>query len=1106
MQFLADFHVHSHYSMATSRQCDPAHLCQWAAKKGLGLVGTGDFTHPAWRAELRDALVEAEHGLFRFRGEGGDGPNAGACRSVRFILTAEISSIYKRHGKTRKVHSVVIVPTFDAADRISVRLSQIGNISADGRPILGLDVHDLLEMCLTECPEVMFIPAHIWTPHFSLLGARSGFDTIEDCFDDLAEHITAMETGLSSDPPMNWRLSALDRYSLVSNSDAHSPANLARECNIFDCELDYRSIRDALTSRTGGFLGTVEFFPEEGKYHYDGHRNCGVRWDPAESEANGGMCPVCGKRVTEGVLHRVATLADRPPGVRPPAARHFERLVPLKSVVASAMGAGESTVAVERAYDALITSLGSELGILRDVPIDEIRAAGGELVAEGVRRVRAGQLSIEPGFDGEYGRVSIFTDAERHELAGQTRLFDVPEAAPKRRVSRKGSEEAAALEAPRLQELFSTADGVSSSVHAPQVLNREQLQAASLDKGTILVVAGPGTGKTRTLVHRIGELLRRGVAADSITAVTFTRKAAAEVAERVAEMSTRGGRSEKVRVGTFHSICMRILRSHPSTKDLVVLDESDRLLALSEAVGRSHGTLSDVSSQISLLKAHCIRAGEESVPVELSEVYKEYEEILLRWKCLDYDDIVLRTIDLWRGDPEVPRRFGAWFRHLLIDEFQDVNEAQYQLVREWSAESESLFVIGDPDQSIYEFRGSDPRYFRVLAAEAQQSHLVNLSESYRSQHLVARAANAVISHNDGERAPIRPVRSASAPILAIECKSDLSEAISVVRETERLVGGTHMLQANVRSFLGEDPGDSVTYGFSDIAVLYRTGRQAAILEECFAKAGIPYKVAGQKAVESDPEVDDVLALMKLALEPSTALRWLRCLRLPEYRLSREGLGEVSRTLYSSSSQLPEQIAHLPLSLSDREKIERLVTDLGVLLECQSLDSSRELVERCIAQMGRTRSAGLARLVAFADQCPSLSELHDHLLLGRDADWMRVGYGEPEAEHVSLMTIHAAKGLEFSVVFVVGCEEGFLPLTKVDGSANTVEEERRLFYVAMTRAKDRLYLTYVQGRQRAGREDAAPSRFISEIPEDCLQSVSILPGARSASRDRQVSLF
>lgn len=436
MQFIADLHIHSHYSMATSKKCDPYNLCIWAAKKGLDIVGTGDFTHPAWREELRESLVEDGQGLFRLNDERLSELSKSApgldLSSVRFVVSGEISSIYKRHGRTRKVHNLVMIPTLDAADRIAARLSEIGNIEADGRPILGLDSRDLLELCLEECEEVMFVPAHIWTPHFSLFGAKSGFDTVEECFGDLVDHITAMETGLSSDPPMNWRLSALDRFALISNSDAHSPGNLARESNLFDCEMSYTAIRNALTADGGGFVGTLEFFPEEGKYHYDGHRKCGIRWDPAQTNLHGGVCPVCGKQVTQGVLHRVDELADRPEGVRPQVARHFERLVPLRSVIASALGTSEQTVSVTRMYELLVHSLAPELAILRTVPLDEIKAAAGAVIAEGVRRVREGQLSIAPGFDGEYGKVEIFTDAERNELAGQAKLFTMPHSEPHR--------------------------------------------------------------------------------------------------------------------------------------------------------------------------------------------------------------------------------------------------------------------------------------------------------------------------------------------------------------------------------------------------------------------------------------------------------------------------------------------------------------------------------------------------------------------------------------------------------------------------------------------------------------------------------------------------
>jgi uncharacterized protein (TIGR00375 family) len=302
--FIADLHIHSKYSRATSSQCVPEVLELWARRKGLHLLGTGDFTHPKWREELREKLVPAEEGLYRLTEDARiSEDNAYAGNEVRFIVSGEISCIYKKNGRVRKVHSVILLPGLEYAKALSNRLETSFNLHSDGRPILGLDCRDLLEITLEACPEAIFIPAHIWTPHFSLFGAYSGFDRIEECFEDLTGHISALETGLSSDPPMNWRLSMLDRFALVSNSDAHSPANLAREANIFDTELSYPHIARALNGRDAdAFYGTIEFFPEEGKYHWDGHRACGVCQRPADTKAAGGICPVCGGRITVGVL------------------------------------------------------------------------------------------------------------------------------------------------------------------------------------------------------------------------------------------------------------------------------------------------------------------------------------------------------------------------------------------------------------------------------------------------------------------------------------------------------------------------------------------------------------------------------------------------------------------------------------------------------------------------------------------------------------------------------------------------------------------------------------------------------------------------------------
>lgn len=407
--FIADFHVHSKYSRATSKDCVPEMLEFWARCKGIGVAGTGDFTHPAWREELEEKLAPSGDGLYFLKKDFRKENNiAGADFCPKFIISGEISAIYKKGGKVRKIHSLILLPGLEYAASISRRLEAIGNLHSDGRPVLGLDAADLLEIVLDSCPDAIFIPAHIWTPHFSLYGANSGFDDIKECFGDLTRHICALETGLSSNPPMNWRISALDEFALVSNSDAHSPTNLGREANIFYTEPSYEGILNALKNRgSKDFYGTIEFFPEEGKYHYDGHRTCGICWKPSDTKAAGGVCPVCGGRVTVGVLHRVEDLADREEGYVPPAARHFESLVPLREAVACSIGCSASGKKAEDICGNLVRSLGPELYILREAAAGDIEAVAGPHVADGIRRLRRGEVDIKPGFDGEYGKIGI---------------------------------------------------------------------------------------------------------------------------------------------------------------------------------------------------------------------------------------------------------------------------------------------------------------------------------------------------------------------------------------------------------------------------------------------------------------------------------------------------------------------------------------------------------------------------------------------------------------------------------------------------------------------------------------------------------------------------
>lgn len=410
MKMIADLHIHSRFSMATSKEGTPENLDFWARKKGISLIGTGDFTHPVWREELKERLVSEGNGLYRLRDayvkeESRKFPGEG----TRFVVSGEISSIYKKNGKTRKVHNVILLPSLEAADAMAQRLEKIGNIHSDGRPILGLDSHDLLEMMLDVCPEGILIPAHIWTPHFSVLGAKSGFDSVEECFEELAPYIYALETGLSSDPAMNWRISKLDRYQLVSNSDAHSPSKLGREANLLDIDCSYEGLYRAI--QTGeGLEGTVEFFPEEGKYHFDGHRKCGVSLSPVEAERLGGICPVCGKKLTMGVDHRVEQLADRAEGFVKKDGKKYESLVPLPEVISTCMGYSAASKKVQGCFEQMIQTLGTEFDILRNVPSEDIKSCAGERIAEGIENVRTGNVKRIPGYDGEYGKIELFDE------------------------------------------------------------------------------------------------------------------------------------------------------------------------------------------------------------------------------------------------------------------------------------------------------------------------------------------------------------------------------------------------------------------------------------------------------------------------------------------------------------------------------------------------------------------------------------------------------------------------------------------------------------------------------------------------------------------------
>jgi len=421
MRVIADLHLHSKYSRATSREMDVENLARWCKIKGISLVGTGDFTHPVWFRELRAKLKPNGRGLFTYDG-------------MHFLLSVEVSNVYPQGGRLRKIHNLILAPSFEVVERINAVLGRFGNLMADGRPTLSLPSDKLVEYIVELSPDCLVIPAHAWTPWFSLYGSNSGFDALEECFRDQTRHIAAVETGLSSDPPMNWRLSELDRVMLMSNSDAHSPAKLGREANVFEMDSDYAELVRILRERdTSRFLYTLEFFPEEGKYHFDGHRNCNQRLSPKETKAYGGICPVCRRSLTVGVMHRVGALADREEGYVPEGAVPYRNLIPLEEIIAEAKGAGVGTGGVREEYFTLCREFGGEFNVLLDTPLDDLAGTASPRVVEGLRRAREGQVVIKPGYDGVFGEIHIFEDAPpasreeselpREEPAAQIRLF-----------------------------------------------------------------------------------------------------------------------------------------------------------------------------------------------------------------------------------------------------------------------------------------------------------------------------------------------------------------------------------------------------------------------------------------------------------------------------------------------------------------------------------------------------------------------------------------------------------------------------------------------------------------------------------------------------------
>ncbi len=1056
--YIADLHIHSRFSMATSKQLNIPHLAGWAMCKGINVLGTGDFTHPAWQAELEENLeYDEESGLYRMKGKPdlhGTGQGKIQAEPPLFCLQTEISSIYKRGGRSRRVHNLVFFKRLEDVRKFSKKLAQIGNIESDGRPILGLDSRDLLELVLETSDTGMLIPAHIWTPWFSLFGSKSGFDAIEDCFGDLTDHIFALETGLSSDPAMNRLVSALDKYALVSNSDAHSGANLGREANLFAGAPSYDGLfaslksaagREAVAGRNEYFCGTLEIYPEEGKYHLDGHRNCHVVMTPEESAAHGNICPVCGKPLTIGVLHRVWELADRKE--QPVLANEPEvfPIIPLSAVFAQLGGVSASGRAAKALYERCLEGLGSELAVLAQLPLEEIKEYD-SFLAEAVRRIRSGELGLKGGYDGEFGSIDLFSSDELKEitpayaaLCGRKRKStaqvllpaEEPAASGPEAVARDAKEQGRKnRHAPAESFLEKRKKRGREGREEPFCvrLSEEQEKACAHTGAPLLVLAGPGAGKTRVLCERIVRLMEKGTSPDAILALTFSRKAAQEMEERVQ------GRLPSVQLpfcGTFHAFAWKMLKArHP---DAVLLSEQQSSALLDRAIAETMPLASKKERRhmADLFWLHREQCQGESTGA-LMAAAERYAALKKEGGHLvsDFSDLLE-----WLAAALESGELNVSYEHVLADEVQDLSLLQVRLLKALlPCEGTGFWGIGDPDQSVYAFRGAARDIVAQLKGAWPGLWVQGLTTSYRSSQKVLDAAGQAAGRHRNSP-PMQAARTLSAELTGFEASAQGLEESWVARQI------AHLLPKSSHTLLDEQQAEKNRATLegallpSDVAVLVRIKAQIPSLARALQKQGIPVQIPSSALFWQDETMGRVLG-------------WLK----EQFLSGRQSFGLAQYAGVQQNTVLPSEL--VPLILDNK-----------------------------LADASFFQSDPWARLEKAYAAAGSWEQLFQDICWQQEADCL-----QSKAQSVRLLTMHAAKGLEFRAVFIPGFNDGIMPLDRMllggEGSGLSPEEEaeeRRLLYVAMTRASEAVFVSWSAKRHLYGRElELKPSRFWADM--------------------------
>ncbi|MDP6682581.1 MAG: UvrD-helicase domain-containing protein [Desulfobacterales bacterium] len=1123
--------------------------------KGISVVGTGDFTHPGWFSEIKEKLVPIGDGLFKLKEDLSkrcDEQVPRACRgTVYFILSCEISNIYKKRGKTRKNHNLVCLPDIALVEQFNSKLNRIGNIKSDGRPILGLDVRNLLEILLDTSDDGYLIPAHIWTPWFSLLGSKSGFNSLDECFEDLTPHVFAVETGLSSDPAMNWRVSGLDHLTLVSNSDAHSPDKLGREANLFDTDISYQAIRSALKEgNPKQFLGTIEFYPEEGKYHLDGHRKCKVRFWPKKTKKNNGICPVCGKEVTKGVLYRIEELADRPEGIKPEKTSPFYPVIPLKEILSEILKVGSGSKKVKLSYNKLLSKLGTEFDILQKLSLKNIDSAGIPLLGEAVKRMRKKEVKILPGYDGEFGKIKFFETSERLQLLGQKTLFSIPTSDLSTAVSfknhlLKGTDPVETTAENHFlysqfdsnfkrlrQSYFSAKETILND------LNPEQQKAIQYNKGPLLIIAGPGTGKTRTLTRKVAYLIHdKRVLPEEILAVTFTNKAAQEMNDRLRLLLTEA--TAMPLVTTFHSLCYTILKDQNKNKDVssggAIIDDHDRKTIVLDAIKLIENKGDDIFTDPLLFLDKIILAKQQILDpnddlqmlVDQSEietfqrVYKTYQHLLSIQKLFDYEELIFRVVRLFETDKETRKTYQNRFKSIFVDEYQDINYAQYRLIKMLSTpvESESdknICVIGDPDQAIYGFRGSDVRFFELFVTDHPEAKTIHLTRNYRSTETILKASHQIIKghRHSTSKARVFSDLDGVKTIGILENTSGASEAEAISIVIEKQIGGTgyHSLD-----FGWIENGDGQKgRSFSDFAVLYRTNDQGRVLADVFNKSGIPHQIVNKDRTYYMKYIPEIISLLKIIEGVGSYLDLERAMAGLGTGVRKKAITSFKNWAYSKGFGLKEALQKARwhpihgMSRNQQIKFHDISKNIFALAGAiESISVSQKLLylsenSPILDKINTNPDSAefFNRIVGFSEASGmDTLDFLSSLALEKDTDLY-----DSQVEKVSLMTLHAAKGLEFSVVFISGCETGYIPYERAGHQKADLSEERRLFYVAMTRAKEELYFSWAKKRRIFGRYiQREQSLFINQI-EDKLKQNRTQPKKRKDKEPIQLNLF